>query len=229
MKLSFKLGLATLLLANGAAQAINPVQGWYGGMLLGVSYSSSLERTFANPFTGASITGDLTYKIFGDIAGQVGYRFNHFRAEGELLLNSNPYKELTIGRLKFTSPSSSTGLRMKGQTNTGAFLVNGFYDFMALEGTSSFGPYVGLGLGYAYVNNGIKFYENNVLIPGSNVSKSKATPAGQIIIGASYFLDDFTAFSLDFRFLTMKAAAPSTARQQVGSVNLGFNGAFDCM
>ena len=229
MKLSFKLGLATLLLANVSAYAINPVQGWYGGLILGVSYAPGVNLLFTNPLTFTPTSGNLTYGVFGDIAGQFGYRFNHFRVEGELLINSNTYKELKVGTLTFTSPSQSTGLRMKGQTNTGAFLVNGFYDFVTPGGQSSFAPYLGLGLGYAYVINGIKFYYNNVLIPGTNVSKSKGTPAGQLIIGLGYFLDDFTEFSLDYRFLTTKKIAPFESRQQISSINLAFNGAFDCM
>lgn len=221
------LGLTSLFLAPGALYAINPVQGWYGGILLGVSYSPKMNIAVSPPLLGLPTTANLSYSVFGDIAGEVGYRFCQYRAELELLFNNNPYNQLRYDTFTISSPKTSTDLRMKGQTNTGAVMVNGFYDFLTFGGTTSFVPYLGLGVGYAYISNTAKFYFDNTLIPNTNYSKTSSAPAAQGIIGLSYFLDDYTAFGLDYRYFSTKTVSPFTSRQVINSINIGFSGAFD--
>ena len=61
-----------------------------------------------------------------------------------------------------------------------------------------------------------------------DVNEATTSLAGQAMIGASYFLDDLTAFSLDLRyFTTEKKSQVLNARVQVLTVNLTFNGAFN--
>ena len=96
-----------------------------------------------------------------------------------------------------------------------------------------------MGIGYAYTENSINmsfYYDKDITgatIPGYevlnlNISRNTSSPAGQVMIGASYFLDDFSAFSLDARyFTTQKKSQVLDARVQVYSLNLTFNGAFN--
>lgn len=229
---------ATALLTSTAAMAVNPNNGLYGGLLLGGTYSTgnnihfsqSTLNTLNNNKKGAVFTnpGKLSYSGFGNIAGMLGYRINQFRIESELLYNSAPYKKLRIGNVTFLSPKSSSGLRMKGNTALGAVMINGFYDFWTAGSTSYFVPYVGAGIGYAKVRNQIKFYNNNNYIAGTNVSKTITSGAAQGIIGASYYLDDFTALSLDYRYITAKNPKPFQNRLQVNSLNLTFTGSITC-
>ena len=235
MNQSLKIGLMSLLLGS-SVYAANPVQGWYAGIMLGGSYAPSVSGNLYSPayplapgiaIPAFTIPAKLKYGGYGNIGGQLGYRFfDHFRVEGELMGNKNPYKKLTIGTDVITAPNSSTTLRMKGGTTTGAFLVNGFYDFFTPSADSAFSTYVGLGVGYANVSDTLKFYYNNVYISGSRFKASTNSAVAQGIIGMGYFLDDFTWFGLDFRYLTSKRIPATDSPLQVASINLLFNGTF---
>ncbi len=242
-----RLGLLALLLTNASAYAVNPVQGWYGGILLGVNYTPSTNFNFPTTFvtppdliglipaipTNVDIT--LNYKTMGQLAGQVGYRCGNYRFEGQLGYNNSPYSSLKLEGLggksiTLLAPASSPYYSFEGSTNTTSGMINGYYDFIPTEPDSNFAPFVGLGIGYAYTQNVINldFWYNNTEIRDVRISRTTTSPAGQAIIGASYFLDDFTAFSLDLRyFTTQKKSEVLQARVQVASVNLTFNGAFN--
>jgi opacity protein-like surface antigen len=131
--------------------------------------------------------------------------------------------------------SSSAGLRLQGGTNSGFLMLNGYYDFYtpSEDDLSPLIPYVGLGLGYAYVENNIQFYYDNTQLTVGNIVEKYTKPAGQVIIGTSYFLDDLTSFGLDFRYLTTASNTKTTeynifkTKEQIYTLNLTFNGAFD--
>jgi opacity protein-like surface antigen len=220
---------ATLSLIGIAANAVNPIPGWYGGLFLGPSITNNLDFTFTSPVTNTTTTGTIKHGVLGNIGGQMGYRINQFRVEGELLLGMNTYQDLSAdGYVIGKASNFNTGIGMKGQTTYGAFLLNGFYDFVTPGGISSFSPYVGVGIGYAHVKNSITFYNNNVEIANSSDTESTSRPAGQGIIGLGWFLDDFTLMGLDFRyFVTQTSQSYSSTRLQVTSINLTFNGSFN--
>ncbi len=238
MKSSLKLSVLAVLLAQGIAHATNPVQGWYAGIMLGGTYTPKTSFTFTNPLTRVTATGHMSYGGLGDFAGQLGYRFwDHYRVEGELVYNSSEYKSLKVGNYTISRSKKTTGLRLKGKTATGAFMVNGIYDFITPGCDTSFSPYVGLGLGYARVSNILQYYNNDTELVGQGISRSTSSPALQGIIGAAYFLDDYTWFGLDFRYFTTKSTKKSNAthtvnsldsRVQFDTINLSFSGIFNC-
>ncbi len=213
-------------LTTTPAFAVNPVQGLYAGITLGGTYTPSLTLNFIHPTLLTPVKGSLTYSVLGNIAGQVGYRMKCYRMEAELLYNGNPYSTLQVGNFIVHNSNNSPGVRMKGLTSTGAIMANGFYDFLPTGDGASFAPYLGLGIGYATVRNNVKFYNNNVYIPDSTFSRTATTPAAQGILGASYFLDDYTSFALDYRYFSTKSVQPFDSRVQLNSVNLTFNGSF---
>lgn len=240
MKQSIKITMATLCLSSAQAFALNPFPGWYAGIILGGSYAPNVDLTFNAPNTPLSTacstsvgctptTGSLSYSGYGNIGGQIGYRRNHFRLELEPVVNYNPYDKITVGTVKYSSPKSSSSVRLKGSTTTVGVLFNGYYDFYVAGGASNFVPYLGGGIGYAYVKNDIKFYCNNVTIPCTELNKSNNGPIAQGIVGASYYLDDFTWFGLDYRYITTnKINSLINDRVQVHTINLSFNGIFNC-
>lgn len=221
------LGLAFLLFSSEGAFAVDPVPGIYAGFMLGASYSTNLSLDIPNPFTTPS--GTISQGVFGNIAGQLGYRIHHFRVEGELLVNNNPYNSIEFAGITVHKTGSfNYGAGQKGQATTGAFLVNGFYDFYSSNELSYFAPYVGLGIGYAYIQNKISLYYDNVLIPNTSFTETSKTPAAQLIIGAGYFLDEFTFAGLDYRYLrTQTLAYPFDSPYQLNSINLTIGGSFD--
>jgi hypothetical protein len=221
------LGIALLFL-SGAVHAVNPVQGWYAGINIGASYVPTVNFKGTSPVTLQTVNGKLTYDVLGQIGGQAGYRCDHYRVEGQFFYNNNPYNSLEIGNYAILSPSTSTAFRLEGSTDTGAVLVNGFYDFLPTDTTSSTVPYVGLGVGYAYVADNIKFYYNETQLDAATTRKHVSSLAGQAIIGASFFMDDFTVFGLDLRYFTATAKTELLqTRPQIISVNVTFNGAFN--
>lgn len=227
------LAAALLFLIGSTAFALNPVPGWYAGITVGATYAAPMNFNFANPLTGTVTPARLVYSVFGNIAGQAGYRCNHYRFEGELMLNNNNYNNITVNGVKIDIASPfSTSIGQKGQTTTGAILFNAYYDLFSANGAetsgfSNFAPYVGLGIGYATIRNNIKFYSNDVYISGSSQSTKATSPAAQGIIGVNYFLDDFTTIGVDYRHFGTKSVAPFDAPVRLNSINITLNGAFD--
>ena len=234
MNLITRIAWMSLLLLSHAAFALNPVSDPYFGILFGGSYQLDAKFKFTNPTTQQSENGTLGFGLMVNIGGQLGYRFcDSFRIEAEALYNKNPYNFLHLGDVSIHSPSTSTGLRMEGSSTEGIGFINGYYDFLG-DGTSNLVPYLGLGVGYAYISTVIRFYDNNILVAGGRHGQINTNPAGQVIVGLSYFLDDFASFSVDARAYGATAStftAPSgktyNLNLQVVSVNFLFNGAFD--
>lgn len=240
-----RLGLLALLLANSSIHALNPVQGWYGGILLGLNYTPSTNFIFPSTFVPPTDLpsniilptdsyGELTYGHMGQLAGQLGYRCGKYRIEGQLGYNNSPYKTLKVNDFTLIGSTTTTNLNYtsKGATNTASFMVNGYFDLLPTDPDSSFAPLIGIGLGYASTQNQIEltyWTSSGVEVsPNINIKETTNSPAGQVMIGGSVFLDDFTAFSLDLRyFTTQKKSETTDARVQVASINLTFNGAFD--
>ena len=237
MKIALKVGLVSFLFLNTAAHALNPMSGPYAGLVAGASYIAKTTFEFANPETPTSTTlypGTLAYDIMGNIGGQIGYRFcDNYRLEAEITYNFVPYAYLLLNDVKFHTPSSSAGIRMRGNKTAGIGFINAFYDGFG-NFSSNVVPYVGIGAGYAYLYNFVEFFNNDVYISGTRKSIYTARAAGQAIVGLSYYLDDFAAFSIDGRYLSTATGQITTSRgqninsnMQTFSMNLVFNGAFD--
>ncbi len=240
--------------ATSSAYALNPQPAWYAGLLVGANQPPNLDFTFADRF-GQIKPGTLGYDTMGTIGGQIGYRWcDNFRFEGQFFYNNSPYNYLRFDTTTIHSPDNGSGLRMQGQTQSGAGTFNIFYDFFG-DYSSNLVPYVGAGIGYVYVENKIKWFVEGeqVTLPqiedylGMDFSgpgilgngQSKSGIAGQAIAGLSYYMDDFSYFALDVRYLvsqqqtimgrqTRRVSNSFDLRYQLYSINLLFNGAFDC-
>ncbi|MDP3705466.1 MAG: hypothetical protein Q8R24_06100 [Legionellaceae bacterium] len=240
--------ISTLLLIQAPVYALNPVNGWYGGVFLGVSSATSSTLNFepAITFTGPNVslsaqTVKATRSVLGDVGGQIGYRFcDRYRLEGEVMYNNNPFNYLKVenitlsntyntaynltppNSIKYGNIESSADAHIQGDTNTGAFMFNAYYDFFvpSNDGYSNVVPFVGLGIGYSYVQNALQFYRRSnpdTTVTESNQSReiisalqTRTTYAGQIMGGLSYFMDDFTWFSADVRYFATGSSDPST-------------------
>lgn len=238
---SFKSAITALLLINSSAYALDPVQGFYGGLFVGGSYTPNVTSKFYIPqfksMNSSISSATLSYQPYINGGGQVGYRFDQFRAELEPFVNYSPYSTLTVNgtkihkfKKKFSTPNMPY---LQGRTSTGALMVNGYYDLFDISEQSNYVPFVGFGVGYATVQNTINFY--NTLTPYTKSSDRKGLAALQGIIGVNYFMDDFTAIGLDFRYFTTQSGkyrlhsiTQSSLRTQFATLNLSVNGAFDC-
>lgn len=238
------LTLTTLMACSLSTFAINPVEGWYAGLYLGVSLPPSTTFNVVTPFEQLPVADTtLSYSVMGGIGGEVGYRCDHLRGEGQILYNNNPFNTLTINNSiqingsRTITPTETYPLSMQGQTNTLGLMANAYYDFYTLtqDNVARIVPYAGLGIGYAYVKSNIEFKEDGVPVANGSASANFDSAAAQAIVGSNYFLDDFTTLGLDFRyFSTLKNTQKGpqgvnnlTTRAQFYSINLVFNGAFD--
>ena len=217
------------------------------------SFKTSMEQLFNISLDtvnlllpNSTVNGSLNYDVLGGIAMEVGYRLcTQYRAEFELLYNDNPYASLKIGNYTIDAATSGSELHIDGDTSTIAGLVNFLYDFPITsknnDGYSKIMPYIGGGLGYAYIGNSMTFYygadnsdpENPTTLYETKVNRSRNSFAYQGIVGLSLFLDDFTWFSLDARYfgttqaniLEPKTNVTFESKTQLFSVMLGFHGA----
>lgn len=247
MRSSTKIGLIAIIGIYGNAFALEPIQGFYVGAIGTGSYTNSISITgpginlSTNPpiTTNDARSGKLKYSFGGGGGGQLGYRYEEFRIEAEGLFNYSPDDTLTLDGTKFGKYKSSkialtNGFTFNGHTILAAGLVNLFYD--VYMGTDCYiVPYIGVGVGYAYLHNTMQLFYNNNPITNSHYTDSQNLLAAQGIIGLNYFLDDFTFVGLDFRYLGTQSASIVTSnvqlssfRYQFESINLSINSSFDC-
>lgn len=241
--------LTTALVFNTASYALDPVQGFYGGIFFGGSLASGVNFNLTQQTNQAALmNGKLSYSPSFNGGGELGYRINQFRVEGELFYNNSPYKTITIGGHQFTTRKSGSGFRYKGQTGTAAIMINGIFDAFFIGEDSNIVPYAGIGLGYARVENGIKFYCNHINVGTStiqinndksctltpnpngvdtNFKTSSYAGAAQAMLGISYYMDDYVMLGLDVRQFSTRTIKAFSHKVQFTTLNLSFNGAFD--
>lgn len=232
--------------------ALNPTPGLYGGIIVGGSYAPSItspaiDWLFYNYFPNAGFNGyninnlkaSLNYSFLGLIGAQLGYRFDKIRLEGEFFYNSNPYSSITVtnnNQTIFTISGNSnelSGNYIEGQTNTAAGMINLYYDLLPPDYIdASFAPFLGVGVGYASVQNGLDVFIAGTQANQNTIGKTHNNIAGQAMAGVLLFLDDFSYFTLDFRYFTTGTQSQYvnivdttyTWKNQLVSVNLSFNG-----
>ena len=256
MRWLLKTLLAGLTITTSATYAFNPQPEWYAGLIVGANYAANVKFTYINDVrptnpSGIKRPGQLGHDVMGSIGGQLGYRFcDNFRIEFEGIYNNSPYSYLRLNDVTFHSPDTSTEFRISGVTQSGVATFNFFYDMFG-DYSSKAVPYVGVGLGFAYIANKIDFYYNDVLL-GTRVenfllenfgvtpsNKSRSGIVGQAIAGISYYLDDYAYFALDGRYMvsqeqtiltrqTKRVSNQFDIAYKLYSLNLVFNSAFDC-
>lgn len=255
MKNLLKMSLVGLL-ASSTAFSATPEDGWYAGLMGELSYAPSLDfrlssTSFYNintflTFLGypplLSPAGEVKYShVGGGGGGQVGYRYCGFRFEGELLFNTSSYDKLSIGGYSLTDNTNAalafpfSNLTINGSTTLGAGLFNIYYDFYDMNGDDiSWVPYVGLGIGYGYVQNKLSLDYNTTPTATTVVSttlvdfkENTSTPVGQAILGISYLFNDSFSMGLDYRYLTTREISGFNERLTLHTLNLNFNYWFD--
>ncbi|KTD06850.1 outer membrane protein [Legionella jamestowniensis] len=250
MKNRFSFGLAGLVMASNCAFSATPSEGWYAGLMGTLSYTPSLDFTLStssfNALNSALIfignppllspAGEIDYSVGGGGGGQLGYRYCGFRFEGQLLFNYSPYDTLkvggySIGKNQNTAlPFPFSALSMSGSTSLGAALFNVYYDFYSDDWDDiSWVPYVGLGIGYGYIQNKLELDFNttpglaNPVIVKVDFKENTSTPVGQAIIGISYLFNDNFSMGLDYRYVTTKEINGFNERYSLHTLNLNFN------
>jgi hypothetical protein len=122
---ALKYGIIAFFVYSSTANSINPLSGWYAGLILGGSKAASSDLYLLPVSSGKTIriavvedaiailekesTGVLTYGLMGNVGGQVGYRIKNFRVEGEVVYNNNQFYKLEFpGQTIYNNGSNST-------------------------------------------------------------------------------------------------------------------------
>jgi hypothetical protein len=135
-----------------------------------------------------------------------------------------------------SSVTGTVNCNYTGRTSVMGGMANFYYDFINFGGEdSSFAPYAGFGIGFTQIETIFKLkagiLNNTAFLAGTNMvdmSLSKSTVAAQGMIGFNYFMDDFTAFFMDYRYVGA-GAANNFFKNNYGlhTLNAGFNLALD--
>lgn len=251
MKQLIKLGLLSHVLCCTPLFALNPINGFYGGLLGELSHGPSNDDIVFRE-DGQVFHGKVDYSSISGGAGfMLGYRYNHGRLEGEFLYNHTSTGPVTVGTctIESVNVTTPTGLCPAGAyddfkakalgysgSSTAMFgLFNLIWDFYSEEHQSEVAPYLGVGFGMASIKNGSSFVTTTTGYSHGNIQSGSGS-AYQGILGVSYYMDDFTWCSVDYRYLSATRKAdtstelgthiPST-HYPINAFNLTVNVAFD--
>lgn len=216
MKQLIQIGLVSNLLLSTSSFALNPVQGFYAGLLAGGSHGRS-SQTIVFTHDHTVFTGKESYSILGGGAGGVlGYKWGHFRLEGEGFYNHISTGPLQVGSCTLQSPDVVTPTGLCTEDNFAANSIgfdgssaatlgffNIYYDLFSYDGQTNLVPYIGIGIGEAVVKDGINFI-NTVTTYSEGRTLNSSGNAAQGILGISYYMDDFTWVGMDYRYITTK-------------------------
>lgn len=170
MKIKHLMGAVVLAfpLLSNVAFAEDVANGLYGGLFATGSKLPSFDvntyhpqsHTYtgdlARPFGEISYdTGSLSTGVGGGGGGSIGYRYNCFRFEGELLYNVNSANKMFYPgpALLFDNSQNienqSNRTYLNGQVNEFMGFANLFYDLLpSVTSEYNLYPYIGVGLGF---------------------------------------------------------------------------------
>jgi OOP family OmpA-OmpF porin len=185
--------LKSLLAATIVAGAMAPVAAqaqWYVGLDAGAQFLQDSSNSGVSGLKSESDIGWLTQ-------GVVGYGFDQWRVEGEL-----SYRDSGISKVGGASGS--------GSTTALAPMINGVYEFLP---QSKWHPFVGLGIGTAYVDNGTVKKNSTNAYSGSDWQF-----AYQGFAGVGYDLTDNWQLKTQYRyFSTLDYETKATAGTKLDS------------
>ena len=237
------LSLATCI--TTPAQAAGMVQGLYAGLMGSVSSTSSTQTNVFGPRPVPFVVpGEVSYSIGGGGAFQLGYRYDHYRLEGELLGNYNGVKKLDLPGLviKKRSDNLQQNIAVGGESILFAGFINAIFDASSAQSAGEYSPYIGLGIGFTSVSSNVSYWVDSTgdgkadVRAGTALDQSSSGLAGQAILGISYALDAYTTIGVDARYIAGASSNKNNgdttttnnnnSRYGVGMINFMFNVSF---
>lgn len=221
MKQLIRLGAISTLAFNSVAFAFEPIQGFYVGLnALLSSGPSTYDRTFALigpngtevPLGTAEVSNNY---VGGGVGAEIGFRWQSFRLEGQAFYSYIGTRTLTQGTCTLVTPGIETPIGecstfldnlevgFNGSTGVMYGMFNLYFDIYNLSSDpdSRIVPYIGIGVGAANVKTSVNFVSAS-LDRSVGGSISSTVPAGQIIFGVSFFMDDYAWIQADYRYVT---------------------------
>ncbi len=162
----------------------------FGGVLFEDDFDSGIVN---GPAAGANYDIDLDTGFL--IGAAVGFEFEQVataltpRLELEL-----SYRSLDVGTVNFSGNGAGAELNVSGDVDSVSLFTNALVDF---DTGSRFTPYVGVGLGVAFVDYDVS-YQTGPLIVNDNEDDAEFT--AQVIAGVSYELSENIDLMVDARY-----------------------------
>ncbi|WP_133128202.1 outer membrane protein [Legionella nagasakiensis] len=202
--------VSTALLATHIAAAATPIDGLYTSVFGGYAY---IPNNISKTEYGLTRT-DASYQAGFDAGGSIGYKSNPMRYEGELTyLNAN-IKNFEINGIRQISPS--------GYSNAILAMANAYYDFPAI--VAPIQPFLGLGLGYAWVNAKLNSAGPN---GATRFTGSNSVFAYQATAGLTYNFAENYALNIGYRYVATEKADDLGKVFQAHLANVGIIYRFD--
>jgi len=213
------------LLFNSATFCAIPQEGWYVGFLVGPSLVSNLHFSVTNPLLGIPTTGKLTYapSVNGDV--HIGYRVDKFRFEAQGIYNKSSFKSLDLGNIEISADDNNYGLNMSGNTRFVSGMINVYYEFYREEAEIRLVPYIGLGAGFASVQNIFNLNYRHTSFYARN--DTAYAPMGQGIAGLSFFATDNHSVGIDYRYMSTPRHQRLNSSVAVQTINFFANLSFN--
>lgn len=224
-KLSIILAASSVFSCSYALNT--PVNGLYFGGNLGGTFAPNISNV-STPILGPTATATLIPRLGGTGGLSLGYRFKSFRAEAQVYGTYDKVHKFTSSVLG-GFPNSTTDVTGSLHTQ-GAIMLNAYFDYLHKNSRHEYSPHLphlGIGIGKARVGSKLALTNKASRLTTTLVDKAQSVTVGQLIVGYSQFLDDFTTIGIDYRlhkYGTLSTLGKGFIRH---SINLTFNAALD--
>jgi len=206
MKSVFYISL--LLIISTICSAATAIDGLYSSLFAGFAYIPNNVNSTQNTI----YYSDTGYRPGYAGGGSFGYKSNPFRYEGEVTyLNAN---------LKYFSENYQRQTQVGGYNNGILAMANIFYDAPGL--IEEFTPYLGLGIGYAWLNVKMDNSETDTSY------KITTTPFGyQGMAGLTYNFAENYALNVGYRYMATLHNNNLGRSFQINLANVGVTYRYD--
>ena len=187
--------LSAALLTAGLATAATPIDGWYTSAFGGYTYVPDNLNTYRY---GYYINHGSFNKGY-NVGGRIGFKSNPMRYEAEYTFIHANARNF---QLNYALQSGVTGY-----SSANLLMANVYYD--TPEMLPAISPFLGLGLGYAYVQNGLN--STGPVVP-LYFSASRNSFAYQGTVGLTYDFAENYAINLAYRYVA------TTSSDNFGSI-----------
>lgn len=166
------------------ASAATPIDGWYTSVFGGYTYFPNN----INQSQGGALYTDASYHAGYHAGGSLGFQSNALRYEGQLsYLNAN-LKAFSVDTIKQTG--------VTGYNDAVVALANVYFDFH--NALNCLQPYLGMGIGYAWVNAKLN---STGPLGATHFSGSNTVFAYQPTVGLTYNFAENYALNIGYRYL----------------------------
>jgi opacity protein-like surface antigen len=202
--------IAASLLTSIAHAATPSMAGIPASSVVMLIYLATLIKT------NAGVTrSNSSYQSGFDAGGNLGFKSNPLRYEGELSYIKANINKFNINHIEQTDPS--------GYSNAVMGLANVYYDFLGFA-TASIQPYLGAGIGYAFVQDKLSSTEPYGV---NHFTGANSVFAYQATGGLTYNFAENYALNLGYRYLATTHVADLGQSFQAHIANIGAVYRFD--